>query len=439
MNDNLNLKKTLVFHLNKIGSLIIYILLPEQLKDNPKQMKFLHKCENNQLIIKIKDANGQILVDYTYNFSDDNSFSVINIKNTLPKIISLSPQQNANSNNNIKYLVINYSITKSAINDYYFADKILNYDTSYDYLEKIIKKKIEKNFKKLKTKNIFCRNCGNNLQLPQKEIIHDYDSVRIEQNLEEFFNCQNNYNSFMKNKDATQGIANLKKVYEVKYNLDNEFLWIFNSKLNIDEQEEKDNKIEFVFCDKCRQVIGIKEEYSNISFNKLFLNLINMELIIDENSSIQNSITNVVDIVNVTNFFSVDYLHVLLSDSIKKGNKFLKFINVKKQLEIIFETKINILGLIDKNCNANEETKFLIDNYVNMFEVNWGQISKNDMSNYENNFNYKENIILNENDFALLENIVQENIRYYFSELFFYKLLTKENKKIYCFSIPKKK
>jgi len=48
----------------------------------------------------------------------------------------------------------------------------------------------------------------------------------------------------------------------------------------------------------------------------------------------------------------------------------LKFINVKKQLEIIFETKINILGLIDKNCNANEETKFLIDNYVNMFEVN---------------------------------------------------------------------
>jgi len=439
MNDNLNLKKTLVFHLNKIGSLIIYILLPEQLKDNPKQMKFLHKCENNQLIIKIKDANGQILVDHTYNFSDDNSFSVINIKNTLPKIISLSPQQNANNNNNIKYLVINYSITKSAINDYYFTDKILNYDTSYDYLEKIITKKIEKNFKKLKTKNIFCRNCGNNLQLPQKEIIHDYDSVRIEQNLEEFFNCQNNYNSFMKNKDVTQGIANLKKVYEVKYNLDNEFLWIFNSKLNIDEQEEKNNKIEFVFCDKCKQVIGIKEEYSNISFNKLFLNLINMELIIDENSSIQNSITNVVDIVNVTNFFSVDYLHVLLSDSIKKGNKFLKFINVKKQLEIIFETKINILGLIDKNCNANEETKFLIDNYVNMFEVNWGQISKNDMSNYENNFNYKENIILNENDFALLENIVQENIRYYFSELFFYKLLTKENKKIYCFSIPKKK
>ena len=439
MNDNLNLKKTLVFHLNKIGSLIIYILLPEQLKDNPKQMKFLHKCENNQLVIKIKDSNGQILKDYFYNFND-NSFSVINIKTTLPKIISLSSPQNASSNNNIKYLVINYSITKSAINDYYFADKILNYDTSYDYLEKIITKKIEKNFKKLKTKNIFCRNCGNNLQLPQKEIIHDYDSVRIEQNLEEFFNCQNNYNSFMKNKEATQGIANLKKVYEIKYNLDNLFLWVFNGNLNIDEKDEDDkNKIEFVFCDKCKQVIGIKEEYSYISFNKLFLNLINMELIIDENSSVPNNITNVVNIVNINNFFSVDYLHVLLSDSIKKGDKFLKFINVTKQLEIIFETKINILGLIDKDCNVNEETKFLIDNYVNMFEVNWEKISKEDMSNYENNFNYKENIILNENDFNLLEKIIQENFDYYFSELFFYKLLTKENKKIYCFSIPKKK
>ena len=437
MNDNLNLKKTLVFHLNKIGSLIIYILLPEQLRDNPKKMKFLHKCENNQLVIKIQDANGQILVDYTYNFKD-NSFSAINIKNTLPKIISLSSQQNAN-NNNIKYLVINYSITKSAINDYYFADKILNYDTSYDYLEKIITKKIAKNFKTLKTKNIFCRNCGNNLQLPQKDIIHDYDSVRIEHNLEEFFNCQNNYNSFMKNKDATQGIANLKKVYEVKYNLDNLFLWIFNSNLNSDEKDI--NKIEFVFCDKCKQVIGIKEEYSNISFNKLFLNLINMELIIDDNSNVKNSTTNasVVNIFNANNFFSVDYLHVLLSDSIKKGNKFLKFINVTKQLEIIFETKINILGLIDKNCNVNEETKFLIDNYVNMFEVNWGLISKNDMSNYENNFDYKENVILNENDFSLLEKIIQENFDYYFSELFFYKLLTNENKKIYCFSIPKKK
>ena len=74
-----------------------------------------------------------------------------------------------------------------------------------------------------------------------------------------------------------------------------------------------------------------------------------------------------------------------------------------------------------------------------MFEVNWGQISKDDMNNYENNFNYKENIILNENDFSLLEKIIQENFDYYFSELFFYKLLTNENKKIYCFSIPKKK
>jgi hypothetical protein len=165
-----------------------------------------------------------------------------------------------------------------------------------------------------------------------------------------------------------------------------------------------------------------------------------MELIIDESTSVQNITNNinVVNIVNTNNFFSVDYLHVLLSDSIKKGNKFLKFINIAKQLEIIFETKINILGLIDKDCNVNEEKKFLIDNYVNMFEVNWGQISKDDMNNYENNFNYKENIILNENDFSLLEKIIQENFDYYFSELFFYKLLTNKNKKIYCFSIPKK-
>ena len=61
------LKQSLVFHLNKIGSLIVYILLPEELKNNPKQMRFLHKCESNQLEIKIKNTNNQILINYTYN------------------------------------------------------------------------------------------------------------------------------------------------------------------------------------------------------------------------------------------------------------------------------------------------------------------------------------------------------------------------------------
>ena len=181
-NDS-KLKTTLVFHLNKIGSLIIYILLPEELKNNPKQMRFLHKCESDKLIIKIKDINNKILIDYTYNFND-NSFSVLNIKNTLPKIISLSSPEN---NNIIKYLKINYSITKSTINDYFFASKILNYDTSYDYLEGVIEKKLNKNIKKIKIENIFCSNCNNNLLIPQKDIIYDYDSGRIEQNLEEFF------------------------------------------------------------------------------------------------------------------------------------------------------------------------------------------------------------------------------------------------------------
>ena len=429
--NDYKLKKTLVFHLNKIGSLIIYILLPEELKNNPKQMKFLHKCESNQLEIKIKNINNQILLDYSYYFND-NSFSVINMKKTLPKIIALSPQ--GQNNNSIKYLFINYSITKSAINDYYFADKILNYDTSYDYLEKIIERNYNKNYKKLFVANIFCANCNNNLFLPQKEIIHDYDSVRIEQNLEEFFNCQNNYNSFMKNKDATQGIENLKKTYEVKYNMDTLYLWSFNKYLefnNEHETENNKNKIDYLFCDKCKEIIGIKEEYNNISFNKLFLNLINMELILDNNKD---------NIININNFFSVDYLHVLLNNSIKKGNKFLKFINMPRQLEIIFETKINILGLIDKNNEINNNEKLnineniLIDNYINMFEINFGQFSKEEIINNNSN----ENIILNEKDFNILENIIKENMEFYFSELFFYKLLTNENKKFYCFSIPRK-
>ena len=137
--ENLNLQKTTVFHLNTIGSLIVFISLPSELYDDPKSMKFFHKCENNQIEIRIKGKNGKLLLDYKYNFKN-NSLSVINIKETLPKIISLSSKEN---NNKIKYIVIKYSITKSAINDYFFSDKILNFDTLYDYLEKIIENKIQ--------------------------------------------------------------------------------------------------------------------------------------------------------------------------------------------------------------------------------------------------------------------------------------------------------
>ena len=422
-NDS-KIKKTIVFHLNKIGSLIIYILLPEELKDNPKQMRFLHKCENNQLEIKIKDINNKILLNYSYKFKD-NSFSVINIKNTLPKIITLSI-----NNNNIKYLTINYSITKSTINDYYFTSKILNYDTSYDYLEKIIEKKINiKNCNKIKIRNIYCSICNNILFIPQKEIIYDYDSGRIEQNLEEFFNCQNNYNSFMENKEATNSIDNLKKVYEIKCNMDTLFLWIFIQYLeNNNNNNNNNNKAKFIFCEKCKSIIGKSEEYNNILFNKLLLNLINMDLMIDDNENL---------IINVINFFSVEYLNILLTDSIKKGNKILAFINFTKKMKITFETKINILGLVDKDININtySSTIFLIDHYINLFEVNSTQIENNEIIN--DNLN---SIILNERDFNLLENIIQKNMEIFFSELFFYKLLTNENKNkfFYCFIIPKK-
>ena len=103
------LQKSTVFHLNTIGSLnlIIFISLPDELYHEPKKMKFFHKCENNQIEIKIKGKNGNTLIDYKYNFKD-NSFSVINIKDTLPKIISLSSNNNIDNFNKIKYLTIKY-------------------------------------------------------------------------------------------------------------------------------------------------------------------------------------------------------------------------------------------------------------------------------------------------------------------------------------------
>ena len=429
---NTDFQKTIVFHLNTIGSLIIFISLPNELYDEPKSMKFFHKCENNQIHIKIKGKNNNILIDYKYNFKN-NSLSVINIKNTLPKIISISTDKNTNINNiKIKYVVINYSITKSTVNDYFFSDKILHFDTLYDYLEKIIQTKAQKSFKKLFVHSIFCKNCKKNYPLKQKELIFDYDSIRIEQNFEEFFNCQNNFNSFMKNEQASEGIENLKKTYEIKYNLDNLYLWIFDKYLDDNDNNEAnkmdvindDNKEKLIECENCKEILGKKEEHSNILFDKIFFNSINMKIIVDNEKEIP---------INLDNTFTVDYLNILLVYSINKGNKYLKFINLKKQKEIIFETKMNIVGLIDKSIGIIDDYIFYIDNYINMFEVIFKDIEKNEIN--------KEDLIgkiyLDEKDFSLLENIIEENIQKYITEFFFYKLLTNEIKKFYCFSFPK--
>ena len=429
---NTDFQKTIVFHLNTIGSLIIFISLPNELYNEPKSMKFFHKCENNQIHIKIKGKNNNILIDYKYNFKN-NSLSVINIKNTLPKIISISTDKNTNINNiKIKYVIINYLITKSTVNDYFFSDKILHFDTLYDYLEKIIQNKAQKSFKKLFVHSIFCKNCKKNYPLKQKEIIFDYDSIRIEQNFEEFFNCQNNFNSFMKNEQASEGIENLKKTYEIKYNLDNLYLWIFGKYLDDDDNNEAnkmdvindDNKEKLIECENCKEILGKKEEHSNILFDKIFFNSINMKIIVDNEKEIP---------IGLDNTFTVDYLNILLVYSINKGNKYLKFINLKKQKEIIFGTKMNIVGLIDKSIGIIDDYIFYIDNYINMFEVIFKDIEKNEIN--------KEDLIgkiyLDEKDFSLLENIIEENIQKYITEFFFYKLLTNEIKKFYCFSFPK--
>ena len=78
-------------------------------------------------------------------------------------------------------------------------------------LEKNIETKLCKSFKKHKVNSIFCKNCKKNYFAPGKEIIFDYDSIRIEHNFEEFFTCQNNFNSFLKNDQAAEGVQKLKK------------------------------------------------------------------------------------------------------------------------------------------------------------------------------------------------------------------------------------
>ena len=233
----------------------------------------------------------------------------------------------------------------------------------------------------------------------------------------------------MKNEQATEGIENLKKTYEMKYNMDNLYLWVFDKYLDIennskDKMDIVEDEEELILCQNCKEIIGKKEAHANILFNKLYINSITFELNIDVDKD---------ELIDIKNDFNVDYLNILLVYSINKGNKFLKFTNKNKNSEIIFETKMNIVGLIDKDNGIIEDNLFLIDNYINMFTV---LFKKKEINEFKGDL--IDNIYVNEQDFSLLENIIENNIKKYMSEFFFYKLLTNENKKYYCFSFPKK-
>ena len=424
---NNTLNETIVLHLNKIGSLNIYILLPDELKSNPKEMKFLHKSDNNKLQVIIKNKNNKILSNFSYLFTNNNSFSIINLKNTLPKIISLNVQNNLV----FKYLYINYSITKSTINDYYFADKIMNYDTLFDYITNIISESClddSKDYNKIFIDEIVCKSCNNILINSRKELMHDYDSSRIEQNLEEFFNFQNNYNSFMSNKDATSGISELNKKYFEIYNLNDQFLWV------CDMNQIKDNKNNnFIRCSQCNQIIGKNNEQNNMFFKKLFLNQIKLKISLDNNKN---------SFINIKNILDIEFLNILLINCIKNGKKILKFINEEKDYYISFDTKINIVGLTKKynnfNKDKNNSINVMVDDYVNFFEVAQIKDVKNQINMLDNDENCME-VVLNNEDFGFLENTITENIKIYSNDMFFYRLLTNDHKKYYCANISNTK
>ena len=134
-------------YLNNIGTLYITVKLPKDLQENKEKLKnirFKHKCEDGLVDIQVKNY-------FHFSFCLSKDISIINMKESLPKIID-----------NNSFLQIKYQVRKNAISN----EEIYNRLGSAGIRDVIIKNDTKSEFFLNK---ILCRKCKNLLFLFEDE------------------------------------------------------------------------------------------------------------------------------------------------------------------------------------------------------------------------------------------------------------------------------
>ena len=379
-------------YLNNIGTLYITVKLPKDLQENKEKLKnirFKHKCEDGLVDIQVKNY-------FHFSFCLSKDISIINMKESLPKII-----------NNNSFLQIKYQVRKNAISN----EEIYNRLGSAGIRDVIIKNDTKSEFFLNK---ILCRKCKNLLFLFEDEekakIVYDINLKRLDDNINEMFICFEEMSMVKEKYDNIQ--LNLKN----KINIDTRYIWInFDLYSKHFTSNIKDNQTEKIAaCASCNENVMTydNETLNQVKYVKFDLTKINF--------SYTESLTQ--KMILIENIINESYLNIILQKAIVENKPSVSFAHQNRL--VVFNITMNILISMKIGYEAvNESNK----NYYCIIQVYF----VNDNITHNINIDDEFNLEIEGGDMLSLLNIIEENNKVYLDEITNYsKIINEKNNSI---------
>lgn len=379
-------------YLNNIGTLYITVKLPKDLQENKEKLKnirFKHKCEDGLVDIQVKNY-------FHFSFCLSKDISIINMKESLPKIID-----------NNSFLQIKYQVRKNAISN----EEIYNRLGSAGIRDVIIKNDTKSEFFLNK---ILCRKCKNLLFLFEDEekakIVYDINLKRLDDNINEMFICFEEMSMVKEKYDNIQ--LNLKN----KINIDTRYIWInFNLYSKHFTSNIKDNQTEKIAaCASCNENVMTydNETLNQVKYVKFDLTKINF--------SYTESLTQ--NMILIENIINESYLNLILQKAIVENKPSVSFAHQNRL--VVFNITMNILISMKMGYEAvNESNK----NYYCIIQVYF----VNDNITHNINIDDEFNLEIEGGDMLSLLNIIEENNKVYLDEITNYsKIINEKNNSI---------
>ena len=379
-------------YLNNIGTLYITVKLPKDLQENKEKLKnirFKHKCEDGLVDIQVKNY-------FHFSFCLSKDISIINMKESLPKIID-----------NNSSLQIKYQVRKNAISN----EEIYNRLGSAGIRDVIIKNDTKSEFFLNK---ILCRKCKNLLFLFEDEekakIVYDINLKRLDDNINEMFICFEEMSMVKEKYDNIQ--LNLKN----KINIDTRYIWInFDLYSKHFTSNIKDNQTEKIAaCASCNENVMTydNETLNQVKYVKFDLTKINF--------SYTESLTQ--KMILIENIINESYLNIILQKAIVENKPSVSFAHQNRL--VVFNITMNILISMKMGYEAvNESNK----NYYCIIQVYF----VNDNITHNINIDDEFNLEIEGGDMLSLLNIIEENNKVYLDEITNYsKIINEKNNSI---------
>lgn len=364
-----------IFHLNIPGFVYVNIEISNEIKI--QNLDLFHKSEDGLTKIILKDKKyNRIIAKFQFYFSS--SLRILNIQQVIPEILKI---------NDKSIVSIKYNVTKNLINN-----NNINCDNIVDYIKKEIG--CFEQSDKIILNNIFCKNCNKiNIKKIEKELIYDFNPEKIEQSLNEMFQCFHNQNSLKKN----NYFNNLFEKFKERINVTDFYLWYIKNSIS----EEKNKNI---ICDHCSMILGNYEKINHHIFYKFNIFKISLEV------NIKNKVNQ-----NKINFFTEKYLYLIFGYLI--NNNIINIIFCSDIMGIKFKLIPNLINIITIPNLISDEN---IHKQFFLIEYEKYNILKIQSAIVEEQMKFQ----ITNQDLSILFNILESNKQKYNNEIILFQMNT---------------